>query len=222
MLGRFFTNFMEYAGRQEFWEALLLNMQTDRTTTSTACLTMLSSFNKMLTEVQNYNYNDSFYKAQQKAKGKSNGGTTVGFWIDTVVKYSDVAVKTFDIYNTCKIDYYLTSLGKQVTTVTGATGFVSNLAGLLLSSLTADSSSTSSSNSSIVTNSTTTAASAISFSTLNNALATHNADAVGKFLGQFIFKLITVEIPVYKEETKNPYPYQVSGALTSRINNSNN
>jgi hypothetical protein len=92
----------------------------------------------MLTQVQNFNNNDSFYKAQQVAKGKSNQGTTVGFWIDSIAKYSDVVVKSFDIYNTCKIDYYLTSLGKQLTTVTGATGFVSNAAGLLLSSLTTD------------------------------------------------------------------------------------
>ncbi len=107
VLGRFFTNIMEYAGREEFWAAFLLNLQTDRTATSTACLNMLKTFDKMMTEVQNFNNNESFYKAQQVAKGKSNGGTTAGFWIETVSKYSDVVVKTFDIYNTCKIDYYL-------------------------------------------------------------------------------------------------------------------
>jgi len=98
---------MEYAGRKEFWEAFLLNLQTDRTSTTTACLNMLKSFDKMITEVQNFNNNDSYYKSQQIAKGKSNGGTTAGFWIQSISKYSDVVVKSFDVYNTCKIDYYL-------------------------------------------------------------------------------------------------------------------
>ena len=99
-------------------------------------------------------------------------------------------------------------MGKQLTTVTGATGFASNLAGILLRSLSSsDNTSAGTATPATTGNSATSAAAQINFSYLNNALATHNANAVGEFIGQFIFKLIAVEIPVYKEETKNPYPY---------------
>ena len=195
---------MEYAGKVEFWDGLIQNLQTDSTMTSTACIKMLRSFSSVTTNIQNYGNNQNIYKKEIIAKGKANGGTDVGFWINKITKYSDIAVKFFDVYNSCKIDYYLISLGTQLTTVTGATGFVTNIAGLLLADLAGTNTST------------TTGANAgnsVSFSELNNALGTHNALKAGQFLGRFIGKIITVEIPTYSNVTKNPFPYQLSGQL---------
>ena len=88
-------------------------------------------------------------------KGKANGGTEAGFWIATIGKYSDIFVKVFDVYNTCKIDYFMISLGKQLTSISGGVGFITNLGGLLLVDATASSTSNA----------------GISFPDLNNALA---------------------------------------------------
>ena len=102
---------MEYGGKTEFWDGLVQNLQTDSSITSTSCIKMLHSFSKVTTNIQNYGNNQNIYKKEITAKGKSDGGTDVGFWINKITKYSDIAVKSFDVYNTCKIDYYLMSLG---------------------------------------------------------------------------------------------------------------
>ena len=198
---------MEYAGKVEFWDGLIQNLQTDSTLTSTACIKMLHSFSSVTTNIQNYGNNQNIYKKEIIAKGKANGGTDVGFWINKITKYSDIAVKFFDVYNSCKIDYYLISLGTQLTTVTGATGFVTNIAGLLL----ADLAGTGSVSNTVTAG--TNAGNSVSFSELNNALGTHNALKVGQFVGRFIGKIVTVEIPTYSTQTKQQFPYTVSGQL---------
>ena len=188
---------MEYAGKVEFWDGLMQNLQSDSKQTSTSCIKMLHSFSSVTTQIQNYGNNQNIYKKEIIAKGKSDGGTDVGFWINKITKYTDIAVKFFDVYNSCKIDYYLISLGTQLTTVTGALGFVSNLGGLLLADVAGTGSVSSTVTSGVNQGNT------VSFQELNDALAKHNALKAGQFLGRFIGKIVTVEIPTYSNQTKN-------------------
>ena len=67
------------------------------------------------------------------------------------------------------------------------------------------------------TNSKTTTTTVLNFTNLNNALATHNAYKVGEFLGSFLIKVISVEVPTYDTQAKNPFPYEISGNLKNMV-----
>jgi hypothetical protein len=112
----------------------------------------------------------------------------------------DLFVKFFDIYNSCKIDYYMTSLGVSLTSMTGAVGLATNVANIFLQSWASDGQSSESSTSSASTGGDTVNSAAsrkLDFFQFNNAMATHNPYAVGAFVGNLIYKLIAVEIPTY-------------------------
>ena len=48
----------------------------------------------------------------------------MGYWVNTIAKYSDIYVKVFDVYNTCDLDYYMIAMGTNFTTVQGGVDFV--------------------------------------------------------------------------------------------------
>jgi hypothetical protein len=49
ILSRFTTNYREYFGKQEFWHALVLNLQTDASQTDTNCLLQLQNMDSLQT-----------------------------------------------------------------------------------------------------------------------------------------------------------------------------
>jgi len=124
VLFKLFKESPEYARKYEFWEGLLLNLQEDRTDVSSECVTMLAEYNSIFLTVQNYANNESNYKKALIAKGKANGGNKVGYWVNSIAKYSDIFVKSFDVYNTCDLDYYMIGMGTNFTTVQGGVDFI--------------------------------------------------------------------------------------------------
>ena len=130
-----------------------------------------------------------------------------------VSKYGDIVVKSFDVYNACRFEYYLQSLGKQMTTVTGAVGLVTNIAGIFLSQWAADyeEETTAMELSNVNVNSP--AATYIRFRDLDSALYRHDPAKIGEFIGTVLFKLISVELPSYGWDAKDPLPYKVSREL---------
>ena len=99
-------------GREEFWESFILNLQTDRTAVDTECLGMVKEMHGIMTESEVYYSSKKYYEDSMKEKGKSNGGTETGHWMHSITKYTDAAIKGFDVYHSCRIDYYFQSLGK--------------------------------------------------------------------------------------------------------------
>lgn len=106
----------------------------------------------------------------------------------------------------------MTSLGQQLTSMTGAVGLVTNVGNIFLANWagTSSSTTTTSKTGSTGTSATTPSSNSqksLDFSAFNNALATHNAYNVGAFIGTLIFKTLATEIPTYASQTKNPFPY---------------
>ena len=74
-----------------------------------------------------------YFAESQIEAGKTNGGTTAGWYVAIGSKMMDTWINFFNVYDNCRFDYFMQSLGKSTTTVTGAAGFVTNAVGILLS-----------------------------------------------------------------------------------------
>ena len=185
---------------------------------------MVKEMHGIMTESEVYYNTNKYYADSMKLKGKSNGGTTVGHWMHSFTKYTDAGIKGFDVYHSCRIDYYFQSLGKQTTTVTGAVGFASNALGIFVDTYAADGSNDAAStvvtevnNDANARQSISVATERLNFSALNNALASHNAAGAGQFTGKFIFKLLAVEVPDYDQRKKDPFPFRESQSLQNLV-----
>jgi hypothetical protein len=181
---------------------------------------MVKEMHGIMTESEVYYNTKKYYADSMKQKGKSNGGTSVGHWMHSFTKYSDAAIKGFDVYHSCRIDYYFQSLGKQTTTVTGAVGFASNALGIFVDTYAADGTNDAAgtgTNAASDARQVSVATERLNFSALNNALASHNAAGAGQFMGKLFFKLLAVEVPDYDQRKKDPFPFRESQSLQSLV-----
>jgi hypothetical protein len=71
----------------------------------------MAKMNQLFITSQNFAADKTVYSKALNEKGKANGGTDIGFYVATFNQYTNVFVKSFDVYNSCKLDYYMTSLG---------------------------------------------------------------------------------------------------------------
>jgi hypothetical protein len=71
----------------------------------------MAKMNQLFITSQNFAADKTVYSKALTEKGKANGGTDIGFYVATFNQYTNVFVKSFDVYNSCKLDYYMTSLG---------------------------------------------------------------------------------------------------------------
>ena len=103
---------------QAFYENFLLNLQRDTGNTETSCAGGFDDYKTVYSELEASLKSDASYYAGIAAKGQGSG-TDVGYAMDKFEKYVDLAATVTNVINECDIQFYLVSLSKATSNVSG-------------------------------------------------------------------------------------------------------
>lgn len=201
---------------------MVLNMQTDNTSVDNSCVIGLNMLNENIISMQMWSSNILYYSEAVFESGKSAEGTNLGWYVAIGSKMMDTWVNFFNVYDNCRFDYYMQSVGKASTTVTGGVGFITNAMGILLSgwanTATAVKSGAASSSTTTSAASTSNYQVTLDFNVLNQAMYEHDPYKVGEFIGTMLFQVISTELPTYSKVDN--YPYNITPDLEATVKNS--
>ena len=116
----YFTDF-------EFWTYALLSLQDDTTDTSSTCYEDFHHYEELYNHVATLIADTTDYTAGLTAKGNSFSltgnsysiGNAAGFVMYQVSHIADVVIEFVEVYHGCRLDYYMLSVGKSLTSVPG-------------------------------------------------------------------------------------------------------
>ena len=118
--GSFFPQF-------DFWTYFLLSLQDDTTDTSSTCFDDFYHYRELYEHVETLVADSTDYVAGLTDKG--NGltisgnsfaiGNIAGFVMYQITNIADVVVEFVEVYHGCRLDYYMLSVGKALTSVPG-------------------------------------------------------------------------------------------------------
>ena len=94
-------------------------MQRNTGDLSTSCMTGYDSFLTLWTDLSEELKTDVTYYAALKDKGQAKG-SSIGFMFTKGQRYLDLLASGVNVYNQCDIDYYMRSISKAVSNVSGA------------------------------------------------------------------------------------------------------
>ena len=108
----------DHVYQQVFWENFLLNLQRDTINTSSSCAQGFSDYKTVYAELEASLQSDASYYAGLAAKGQGSG-SEAGYAMDKAEKYIDLAATVTNVINQCDMMYYLVSVSKAVSSVSG-------------------------------------------------------------------------------------------------------
>ncbi len=134
-LKELFTNGKTMMTSGEFWKYALLGMQGDKADLTTDCLENYDTYLELYNEVLAITADSTEYAQGISEKGNgatlpghTDPGSAAGFWMYKALNYSDIIMQAVDVYSGCRLDYYMLSLGRTTTSVSGALNTGVNLA----------------------------------------------------------------------------------------------
>ena len=158
-----------------FWKATLKGMQkvADNTTESdkTDCIETFESFMELYNEMSAANGNRTAYDEGMKDKGQGKG-STMGFYIYQFQNNMDTFIDGVNVFNYCQLNYYLEATSKVFSSASGAANQAVNL---IWRAYGGDDKAM--------------------YSALSTAVTNNDEQNAGKYFGQFLSLLLSVEIP---------------------------
>lgn len=103
---------------QVFWENFLLNLQRDTGNTSSSCYEGFADYKTVYAELEESLKDDASYYAGIEAKGQGSG-SAAGYAMDKAEKYIDLSATVTNVVNQCDLMYYLVSVSKAVSSLSG-------------------------------------------------------------------------------------------------------
>ena len=116
---QFVANLNKFSSNMDTWRYFLLELQVDNTNTGSGCLSYFDEYRNLYEKTKLEVADRTDYEAGLALKGNGEP-TTVGFYGYQALKWMDVAVSASNIYNNCQMENYFLSVGKAVTSVSGA------------------------------------------------------------------------------------------------------
>ena len=109
----------------EFWEYFVLSVQEDPDDIYSTCFETFEEFKTLALDVMTLVADMTDYRAGIAAKGNgmyigSNYGNDFGYYMYQANKFIDIGIEFTDVWGACSIDYFVLSLGRSVTSVSGA------------------------------------------------------------------------------------------------------
>lgn len=103
---------------QAFYESFLLNLQRDTGNTSSSCADGFADYKTVYAELEASLESDASYYAGVAAKGQGSG-TAAGYSMDKFEKYIDLAATVTNVVNQCDLQYYLVSMSRATSSLSG-------------------------------------------------------------------------------------------------------
>lgn len=125
VLGELSDSGMAYS--LDFWKYTLQAMQNDQTSGTSQCMTTWDSFVVNYNDLSGKVEDDAYYVASLAEKGTGEG-TSAGFWVQKIQNYMDITIDFVNVYNSCDVVEYVRACSKALTSWSGFTNQLMNLA----------------------------------------------------------------------------------------------